>query len=160
MTITATPGSTTADSYVTLADADSYHANRLHNATWIAASDSDKEAALKWATRLLDRENWVGTRSTESQALRWPRLYVDDRDGYPIDSATIPQFLKNATSELAFLLIATDRTADSGTEGFKKIKVDSIELEIDSVDRIGSVSKEVNSMIEGYMQQGFRLQRG
>lgn len=160
MPITATPGSPNSDSFVTLAEAESYQANRLHNAAWASASDPDKEAALKWATRLLDNQKWVGRRVDEEQALRWPRYDVYDQDDFYVDSASIPQFLKNATSELAYLLVIADRTAESGTDGFKKIKVGSIELEIDSIDRIRPISSAVWNMIAPYVSSGFTLERG
>lgn len=159
-TIIATPGAVDANSYVTLAEADAYHGTRLFNSAWTGATQANRETALIWAARILDRENFLGYRTAESQSMRWPRVDVYDRDGYYINANVVPQFLKNAQSELAFLLVQADRTVESGTEGFKKIKVGSIELEIDGHDRVKAISPEINQMLTGYVESGTRMVRG
>lgn len=158
MTIVATPGAQNANSYATEAEADAYHATRLHNAQWASATTQVKEAALIWAARLLDQESWRGYRSTELQSMRWPRFDVIDADGYTLTG--VPKMLKDAQSELAFLLLQSDRTADSGTEGFSKIKVDVLELQIDKFDRVQKVSNAVYSMLRPLIQSGTRMERG
>ena len=107
-----------------------------------------KEAALVWASRILDYTfDWSGDKYTIEQAMRWPRWAVLDRDGQLFDSNEIPVELKNAASELARLLITTDRSAESGTEGLSKLKVDVIELTFDKLDRIDTIPDEVYQMI-------------
>ena len=160
-TVIATPGASDANSYLTVAEANAYHASRLFNDVWLNADDATKETALIWATRVLDREEWKGYRTEEIQALRWPRTSVYDRDGYYIADNVVPKFLKDATAELAFLLATADRSAETGTEGFKKIKVGPIEIELDSTDRVETISKEVYQMIHGYTMRGsVKLVRG
>lgn len=160
MTIIATPGAQDANSYLTVAEADTYHAGRLHNTAWTGADGPTKEAALLWATRLLDREQWTGYRTNELQGLRWPRSQVYDQDDFWIHQDVVPKFLKDATAELAFLLVQADRSADAGTEGFSKIKVGPIELEINSIDRVKTVSPEVYRMISYYLESSTTLSRG
>ena len=90
-------GLATANSYATTAQADAYHVDILHGSAW--ASAADPEAALIMATRLLDEKvAWKGVKKTKEQALRWPRSYVYDADGYLVDNDIIPQWLINATS--------------------------------------------------------------
>lgn len=158
MALNATPYSQSANSYATLAEADAYHETRLHNTNWSSASDVVKEAALIWAARLLDQESWKGYRETEAQAMRWPRYGIYDSDNYLLTG--VPRMLKEAQSELAFLLIQGDRTADSGTEGFSKIKVDVLELQIDKYDRVQKVSNAVYAMLAPFMQRTTRMERG
>jgi hypothetical protein len=158
MPLDATPGSQSANSYATVAEADAYHLTRLHNAQWSSATNDVKEAALIWAARLLDQETWKGYRSTELQAMRWPRYDVVDADGYTLNG--VPRILKDSQSELAFLLLQSDRTADSGTEGFSRIKVDVLELEIDKFDRVQKVSPAVASMLRPLLATGTRMERG
>lgn len=128
--------SETANSNVSLANADSYHANHLYTSAWTQATDSDKEKSLIWATRLLDEQiDWTGFKRERAQALQWPRNGVIDRAGYLIDSDMMPQTLKDATAEMARFLLASDRTAEDDTIGFKRIKAGSVEIEIDKSDR-------------------------
>jgi hypothetical protein len=103
---------TTANTYASVSDADAYHASRLHVETWQTADVEEKAAALVWATRILDDElQWLGTPTTTTQALRWPRtdIYLDDTED--IDDDEIPTRLVYATAEMARLLIEADRTA-------------------------------------------------
>lgn len=135
-TIDATVGGTSANSYVTLAEADAYWADHYHSSAWDALADDDKNKLLIMATRNLD--NWViweGSRSDEEQALRLPRYGMTDCDNYQIDGDVIPTNVKYATHELAAHLISFNPSAEPDTKGFSKIKVDVIELEIDKMDR-------------------------
>lgn len=142
-----TVGGTAANSYTTIQEAEDYNDARLFS-TWDASPLADRQAALVWATRVLDYSfEWQGAKYTIEQALRWPRYGALDRDGQLFDSNEIPTELKNAVSELARLLIASDRAGESGTEGLKRLKVDVIELEFDKLDRTPTVPDEVYQMI-------------
>lgn len=90
-----------ANSYVTVAEAGAYFANRA-NIPWLQVPD--KPAALVQATAYLDnryRSRWRGTRATEEQALAWPRLDVTDEDGFDVAEDEIPRAVKEATYEIA-----------------------------------------------------------
>ena len=144
-------GLTNSNSYVSLDDADIYHEKRLHVTDWTGSNDDTKEAALMWASSLLDQlVDWYGTKYTETQAMRWPRSGVYDVDGYAILSNEIPQFLKDATAEYARVLIAEDVMAVNDLAGFKEIKIDVIQLKMDKWDRSGSLPKPVWDMIKTY----------
>jgi len=144
-------GLTNSNSYVSLDDADIYHEMRLHVTDWTGSNDDTKEAALMWASSLLDQlVDWYGSKYTEAQAMRWPRSGVYDIDGYAIGSSEIPQFLKDATSEYARLLIAEDVTAVNDLAGFKSVKVDVIKIEIDKWDRASSIPPLVWDMVKNY----------
>lgn len=113
-------GSAIADSYVTVAEATLYHANR-GNAAWAAlASDTLREQALRKATDYLTqnyRGRWKGIKTFPSvQALDWPRYNVirDDDDNLNIylGSETIPIELKNAACELALRSLDNDLMPD------------------------------------------------
>jgi len=125
-------GLTNSNSYASVAEGNAYHEAHTYATTWTGAATATKEAALVFATRLLDQHvAWYGARCTEDQALRWPRLGVLDLDGYEIDSNVIPPELKNATCELARLLIASDRTADSSGMGLRSVQAGSVAVEWD-----------------------------
>jgi hypothetical protein len=144
----ATVGGAASNSYTTQAEGDTYHEGRLFATAWTGAVAATKDAALCWATRILDAHfEWAGSKFSLEQALRWPRFGALNRDGELFDSDELPPELKNAVSELARLLIIGDRSIEKGTEGLKRLKVDVIELEFDKFDRTKTISDEVYQMI-------------
>lgn len=128
MALDATAGGTSSNSYATLAQAEAYMATLSFKTAWTGA-DAVKEAALQQATRLLDTLYFVGTKTANTQALQWPRWGVIDRNGFPVDSASIPQQLVNATSEFALRLLEADRAKDAGAIVPSKLKAGALELE-------------------------------
>lgn len=151
VTVIATPGLATSNSYSTLADAEIFMESRLHTDDWTDATDDEKNRALVWATRILDAQvEWRGWRINEIQVLEWPRSGVTDRGDYFLDDSTIPTFLQEATAELALFLLASDRSVDYALSGFKRIKVDVIELEADVSSKSHTIPSGVMDMIRFY----------
>jgi len=152
MVVETGAGLSDANSYSSVIDADIYHETRLQNTTWTTlSSDTQKEIALMWATRILDEEmNWKGVKYTEGQALRWPRSGVSGPDGYSISYSVTPDFLINATAEFAMHLVAEDRTLDSGTMGFTKIAAGSVKLEIDKMWQKSVLPRSVWNIVKHY----------
>ncbi len=151
MAIIATPKSPNADVWGTLAEADSFHANRLHNSEWTGATDAVKETALKWACTLLNKLEWMGRRTDELQAQSQPRYSLVDYDGYSIDQDVVYKDMKDASFEYAWLLIKGDATAEAATTGFTKIKVAVIELEIDKTDKPKKIPSSVMTYIKPWI---------
>lgn len=151
MTVVATASATNANSYCTRAEADEYHKVHLYNSAWIGADDWKREAALIWATRLLDEQvDWKGYPTTNTQALRWPRSWVEDRDGQIwIDNASIPAWLKHATAELARHLLASDRTAERSI-GIQSVTTDTVEVVFDKHDVPPVLPPSVRAIVEPY----------
>jgi hypothetical protein len=112
--IDATPGGTSANSYCTVLEADTYNDNFSSGSAWAVAASDQKIRALLTATRLIDEHyDFDGMATTWTQALQWPRSGMLDVKGAPIPYTEIPQKLKDATAEYARQLLAGDRTADS-----------------------------------------------
>src|SRR4051812_40877158 len=118
-------GLANANSYASAADGDAYHDGHLYATLWTAATTSNKEKALVFASRVIDSQyRFNGVRATTTQALQWPRSDCPDPDAAP-DSAgvglfasdVIPTVLINATCEMARALLATDRTGAPPGEG-------------------------------------------
>lgn len=136
MALITTPGAADADSYATLAEATAYHASRLHSSSWAAlANDAVREAAMKWATRVLDAypRCYTGAPVDDVQALGWPRSGMLNRNGFPIPTSgpsSIPKELKNAQIELAFQLSVADLTANNSVinQGITSIKAGSVAI--------------------------------
>lgn len=155
-TLVATVGGASSNTYATLAEADAYHDSRGSNSEWTGATDGSKNTHLVWAGRLLDQQCWCGDRSTEEQAMRWPRYGTYDRDGWPIDSDIVPQWLKDAQSELAFQLMKSDRQNDPVNQ-VKKVKADVIEVEFVDGVRLKVWPESVMAIIRPYIEQGPRV---
>lgn len=151
VTVIAIPGLATSNSYSTLADAEIFMDSRLHNDDWNNAEDDAKNRALVWATRLMDDlVEWHGWRIDEVQVLEWPRSGVLDRGDFFLDDDAIPTFLQEATTELALSLLVSDRTIDYALSGFKRLKVDVIELEADVSTKQSTLPTGVMDMIRFY----------
>lgn len=132
LTIVATPGSATANSYCTVAEATAYNDAHVSGSTWSDADPEDQKRALMTATRQLDAYlSWSGVASTDAQALAWPRTgMIDPITEDVIGEDAIPQRLKNATAEQARLLLVRDRSAESDTDvqGIASITAGSVQI--------------------------------
>ena len=106
--IDATAGGASANSFVTLAEAQAYMDARLNGDTWTAASTDTQNRALVEATRDISNKDFGGRRVTVTQSLSWPRWGALDPDqpyGWLFDSTIVPTRVKNATCELAFQFV-------------------------------------------------------
>lgn len=126
MTLDTTVGTSTSQSYASVAEADAYLAFRGDTSTWTALTVAQKEQKLQWAAVQLDTLYFRGNKLTYSQALEWPRNGVVNKNGWYEQG--IPQPLKNAQAELAFQLIANDWTQGLGPITQDSMKVGSIEM--------------------------------
>lgn len=131
-TLVTTVGASNANAYVTLEVANQYHEDRpVVKTTWADASNAEKNAALLWATKLLDSlVDWKGWVVDDVQALLWPRHGMEYPSGYSVDNDIIPTELQEATAEYARQLLAEDRAGDSDieTKGITSIKAGPVTL--------------------------------
>ena len=133
-TISATLKGENSNSYVTLAEANSYFETVPNSSTWTDKSDDAKNRALISACRWIDSLNYYGDRCDEGQALKWPRnnYEVDDVE---LVCTTIPKNIKYAQYELARALAnETDAiTGNKGTDGnIEQVKLGEIEVKYSS----------------------------
>lgn len=137
MALDATPSGSASDSYATLVEATAYHAARLWSDEWAASTDAKREAALKWATRLIDQLDFptASTKVNSAQALRWPRNYVYDQEGIRLPTAVVPEPIREACCEFAYFLLKEDRTAEIDPPEFSSIVAGPLELNYNVVDR-------------------------
>lgn len=135
MALDTTVGGASADSYATLAEFNTYITNRP-NATTLS-TDAAKEAALRFAAKLLDAMfAWTGSAVDGVQVRSWPRSGMVTRNGYDIGTTTIPQELKDAQCEWAMRLGASDIAADNEAlkQGITSVKAGSVAVSFKSVD--------------------------
>jgi hypothetical protein len=121
------------NSYVLIADADTYFETRIDSANWVDAEDEIKEQALVTATALIDDNSWIGSAVSSSQALAWPRknaIYNDDRLGLQVTIAEseIPSRVKTAVYEQALHLINNEDVLMGQSQTFESISVGSISI--------------------------------
>lgn len=175
LTITATVGSASANSFVTEAEAIAYVATRLNASAWSTVSGATctetEKAALIEATRELGSLPWPGTKASESQALQWPRQWVVDADspnGFFYDTDVIPQRVKDATAELALQFLkagTTDVAALDPKLGIVSEQVDVIavtyaaHLRPSGLRRFPSVYRFIAPLLGGG-GGAFRVERG
>ena len=150
ITITATAGSASANSYITLTDANAIVDGLVVDddvAAWIAGTTSDdyRNRALFTAAVRIDRERFLGARATDTQALQWPRTGVRKPDtyvntyavGFPFRISTdyftdteIPDQVKRAQAILAvYLNNNRNGLGLSGLEDYKRVGVGGVAVE-------------------------------
>jgi len=155
-TINATLSSATANSYVTLAEADSYFETVPNSGTWDDKTDDQKNRAIISATRWIDSLNFYGDRCDTNQALSWPRNnYHVDR--VELTCSAIPAEIKYASYELARALANdTDAvTGNTGTEGlYDKVKLGDLEVEYSKQSQaVGTINNifDVYPWLQSYL---------
>jgi len=127
--IVATAKATNANSYVTLAEAETYFEGRLAVTNWDAETDDNKNRALRMATDELDKYEYQGIRTTQAQRLQWPRYEATDHDGWNYDQDTVPRPIKEATYELALMLTdGTYNVEPNQLDQFERVKVGSLDI--------------------------------
>ena len=155
-TITATLKSATANSYVTLAEANTYFETVPDSTTWTNKTDDQKNRALISATRWIDGLNFYGDRFDESQALKWPRnnYHVDDVE---LACTSIPANIKYAQYELARALAnETDAiTGNKGTDGvYEEVKLGDMEVKYNTSSQgVGTINNvfDVYPWLQNYL---------
>lgn len=122
----STASSPTANSYLSVIEADDYNSRTNNDSSWAILATGEKERLLMWATSLIDSHfEFIGARTNFYQALKWPRfdIIVDDKI-YSKD--IVPQQVKDATAEMAKVLRTTNTTIDTRTGEISSIKIGSI----------------------------------
>jgi len=106
MAIDTTPKSPTAVAYGPVVDADAYFLAR-GIAAWTGTDPAKEESLISGQDYLhgLYAAGWFGIRTTQDQALDWPRAWLVDLDGYPIDADLYPLGLVHANFEAALLIL-------------------------------------------------------
>ena len=148
-TIIATIKSETANSYVTLTEANSYFETVPDSSTWTNKTDDQKNRSLIAATRWIDTFVFQGDRCDENQALKFPRTnYLVDR--VELSCSTIPLNIKYAQYELARALANdTDAmTGNTGTDGnIEEVKLGDIQVKYNTTSQ---GTGTVNNIMDKY----------
>lgn len=130
--------STSANSYISLEDADDYFENKFQNELWVNLTDEEKQQLLVTSTNRLDAETYTGYKTVSTQSLQWPRYGIFDRDGYPYGHDEIPNNLKKALCEYCHFILSADDRLFNETElhdmaMLKSYKLDMIGYDFNNV---------------------------
>jgi hypothetical protein len=146
---------TGAESYCTVAFANTYLANRGYTA-WDALDDTDaKEPALRKATDYMlamFKGRWQGEIVDEDQALDWPRYDVVV-DGYEVDYTIVPEAVKRACAELAYRASTSDLSPDLN-QGVISEQVGSISVTYDKNSPQRTRYAYVDALLAPYLTSG------
>jgi hypothetical protein len=172
--LVATVGGSTSNTYQTLADAQDIIDGLVLDAdvtAWATATTDAKNRALYTAAQRLDRERYLGARSTDTQSMQWPRTGVRKPDtyintyavGFPFRISTdyytdteIPTQIKQAQAVLAvFLNNNTDSLGLSGLEDYNSVSIGPISVTLNSSSPQAGADK-VPPMMERYLT-GLRI---
>lgn len=151
ITITVENGSVVsgANSFISLADAETFLEARVSATAWSGATDEEKKAALVQAGRMLGYYvSWVGGVVSADQPMAWPRQgIVWDGDRYktsaswPIDTGSyyvygsdeIPQEVIDAQCELALSLLDSNTMQANALSGLSSLEVvGAVKLTVDT----------------------------
>lgn len=100
-----------ATSYVSVQEADDYIALFYDSldADWTALTSAEKEVILMRATTYVDDLiRYTSSLKDDEQALNWPRLTFEDRNGRKVKGESVPRAIKEATIEVAFASISSN----------------------------------------------------
>ena len=149
---------TGAESYISLADALTYHANR-GNAAWAALSPATiREQCLRKATAYMVgqyRRRWAGYRYISSQELDWPRSFVPLPDEYfggvvaYVSNNSVPVEVQYACAELALKASTGDLLVDQSQQAIRK-KVEGIEIDYDKYSPQAKRYPAIEAMLTPY----------
>lgn len=119
------------NSYITVTEADTYFEDAIHADFWEDATSDDKGKALVTAARMLDRQDWQGSKYGDPQTMEFPRSGLTDKNGDAVDETAVPQEVMDAQAELALALLENPalQSASSTGTNFKKLKAGSAEVE-------------------------------
>lgn len=147
-TFDTSAGGASATSYPTLDDATNYLTARGGASAFFALDTTDQQQKLIFATSQLDLLSvYDGTVADQDtpQALAWPRVEAYNCQGLLQDSTSVPAGIKNATVELAFYYVETDRLSTPSLlgNGIKRAKAGPLEVEADVNMRFDVASRNV-----------------
>lgn len=144
VTLQANPTLALFNAYCTRAEANEFLLERRLFAATAWNAVTNKDAAIMWATRELDRLQWAGSRATSSNRHEWPRNGIAN-----VTATEIPLLLKDATAELAYYLGQSDRSAPDSQEQFEELKVGPITLKFREAATGRELTSEMPDSVRG-----------
>ena len=153
---------TATNTYVTLAQAETFFNERLNASDWTDAAEIDKARALIQATHNLERLAYIGRQYVSTQTLKWPRsdLYatraaviVGGSYEYDISGGSVPQAVKDAQCEEAISLLGQSGStrADLQAQGVTSYTIGGLSETFSGTGSRRFVSPEAAALLAGYI---------
>lgn len=143
-TVVVDVGSSTANSYATVAEADAYFESAYGRTLWLSIDEEDKGRLLISASRYLDQFiDWAGYRYGPTQSMAWPRTYVEIHDHH-FPNNEIPNTVKVATFELAYHMFESGTPLSFDGQAVDRVKVGPIDVEFSK----GAIDEGLPKFIE------------
>lgn len=135
--------------YVTLEEANTYFASRLHAEAWTSATDTDKQKALDMATRAIDRTPVKGVKATYDQVNQFPR--------YP--DTEVPQAVKDACCEEALALLerGNSQRRKLQAEGVTSVSIGGLSETYAVGSGRGLLSQEAKELLRPWLLGAVRI---
>ena len=168
ISIDATVGGASANSYITLSDANSIVEGLIVDddvSAWDGSNTDNKNRALYTAAQRIDRFRFLGARVSDTQALEWPRSGVRKPDTYTnlyglsfpnrivadyYTDTEIPDRVKNAQVVLAvYLNNNRDGLGLSGLEDFNNLSIGGLNVTPNFYVAVGA--DRIPPMVERYL---------
>lgn len=122
------------NTYITLAEANTYFADRLGIDAWTNATDDNKNKALLMACKIIDDQQYDGRPVSIVQSSAFPRYGLKNRQKQLLPSLSTPDDVKYAQAEQALYILEEYSTFDASSErlqlqreGVTRIKINDYE---------------------------------
>jgi hypothetical protein len=157
-------GSATAESYITVAAATTYHSDR-GNTAWASLSNAVMEQSLRKSTEYMIqiyRMRWKGVRMLSTQALDWPRAWVylepvvtGASTEFPnlVADDIVPVPVQRACAELALKSSTATLLADV-TQQKSSVTVGPISTTYDKYSPQAKRYSSIDAMLAPYLDTG------
>jgi len=149
-------GRTDAESLISVAEADAYHAKR-GNTSWANLSTPEKERHLRRADDYLKQAyglRWKGYKVALEQACDWPRIGVEVTNSYEyVHFETVPTPVKNAAAELAYRSVSGALNPDQSQRVVRE-RVGPMEVEYDPYSPSKVALSAVDQYLLPYLREG------
>jgi hypothetical protein len=150
-------GKADAESYISVADATTYHTNMGNRDAWGSiGNEAAKEAVLRQATSFMSNryfEQWMGYGTNLTQRLDWPRIGVYTRNRNVVANNAIPDQIKAACAELA-LRAASGELEPDMQQAVKREKIGPIEVEYDQYSPDTPTYLRIDAMLAEFLSAG------
>ena len=137
-----------ANSYVSIADLDTYASDR---GVTITGTQAD---LIIQAMDYIESLQFIGLQLTENQALSWPRSDAVKKRIYWYDTDEIPQCLIDAVCETALAVDAGNSPLNNIDRATKKEKVGDLEVEYKDGSASSTIVKKINAKLKALIIGG------
>lgn len=147
------------DTYCDVSFADDYHSER-GNEEWEDVDAEDKETALLVATEYMDNNYiWQGEKVEDDQDMLWPREDVTDFQGQEVTEEEIPEAIKKACAELAYINETEQELESIGGVEATTIRAGKLSVSSETPQE-KELTRKVDKILRGYYEpSNLRLRR-